>query len=303
MMKTALCFLFPALISGLVSFSRAPKQPSSLYLSALKLSDVSSQLNENDLRQLASNGYIVKPNFLSSTFVKNLRRDIDLLRAKNRFTAAKIGQDSTNTLNTKIRIAETCFVGESKLQDEPNEVRDELYQVLENLRSVLSANELLKRNNNSPAPMLDRTLSEFLYAYYPKGGFYRRHMDSVPNSASSLRAYSLLIYLNEYWSESDGGYLRMHFDSGREFLPSNEEAKYIDVKPKGGTLVLFDSYKIPHEVLDTSSERAVVVGWYNRPFSSAELLNIVPETDKLRALFLTVAAALVSTGVLILLNS
>ena len=86
-----------------------------------------------------------------------------------------------------------------------------------------------------------------------------------------MRSYSLLLYLNEDWTEEDGGQLRIHLDSGGDFLPPGEEPKYIDVEPRGGTLVLFKSDQIPHEVLDTKAERVAVVGWYNRPYSSADL--------------------------------
>jgi len=296
----------PTFISGLTFFSRFPNQPLRLSLSVRRpeLSEnVLSHLNETDLRHLASKGYIIKPNFLSPLFVRRLRDDIDLLRAKGLFKAAKIGQDATNTLNTRIRVAETCFIGESKLNDEPSNTRNQLFQILENLRSLLSANNLLKCSVDKAAPTLDPRLSEFLYAYYSKGGFYRRHLDSVPNSASFLRAYSILVYLNENWSESDGGCLRMHFDTGREFLPSNEEPNYIDVKPEAGTLVLFDSQKIPHEVLDTSSKRSVVVGWYNKQFSAADIVNVVPENENKRVFLMTIAAALVTTGIILLLKT
>ena len=136
-----------------------------------------------------------------------------------------------------------------------------------------------------------------LYAYYPKGGFYRRHTDAVPNSASILRSYSLLLYLNDEWKESDRGQLRVHLDSGGDFLPDGEDPNYVDVEPRGGTLVLFKSDRIPHEVLDTNAERTAIVGWYNRPYTSADISSLASEEDKTRGMMLTVAAALVTVGV------
>jgi SM-20-related protein len=294
-------FLPSLLVTALVSNkSTCTRSSSSTILrSTLKLDtrNIFSQITEADLKQLASNGYVVTKQFLNPDFVQLLRKDIDLLRRKGRFSAAKIGQDSTNALNTNIRVAETVFIGESKLKDIPSEARYQLYQVLDSLRLTLSQNPLLKDDNLDVSPPLDRTLSEFLFAYYPKGGFYRRHMDAVPNSVSALREYSILIYLNDNWNELDGGYLRIHLDSGRDFLPSNENPSYIDVKPEGGTLVLFKSDRIPHEVLDTNAERAVVVGWYNRPFTAADVSHVASEKDKVRAFFLLIAVALVSSGI------
>jgi len=53
----------------------------------------------------------------------------------------------------------------------------------------------------------------------------------------------------------------MHLDSGGDELPPGEEPNFFDVNPEGGTLVLFESDAIPHEVLDTQQERMAVVGW------------------------------------------
>eukprot|EP00979_Chaetoceros_neogracilis_P001669 scaffold303_cov285-Chaetoceros_neogracile.AAC.13 len=253
------------------------------------------------IKQLDQDGYVVLENWLPKIVVQELRKDVQDLRSKGKFNTAKIGQDSTNTLNTDIRIAETCFLGKSKLQDVPSESRSQLYSVLENLRAALSANDILDRLDSNgdlvkAAPALDASLSELSYAYYPTGGFYRRHTDAVVGSASVLRSYSLLMYLNNEWKESDGGRLRVHLDSGKDFLPEGEEPNYVDVEPKGGTLILFRSEQIPHEVLDTKAERMAIVGWYNRPFTSADMDSLASEGDKMRSFMLLVAAALVTFG-------
>jgi len=102
-----------------------------------------------------------------------------------------------------------------------------------------------------------------MYAYYPQGGFYRRHRDAEPGSVSNWRKYSLLLYLNEKdWMQQDGGQLRIHRDSGDDELPAGELPNFIDVQPKAGTLVLFRSDKCPHEVIDTRRERVAIVGWF-----------------------------------------
>jgi len=252
------------------------------------------------IKQLDKDGYVVIEDWLPKDMVQELRDDIQGLRSKGKFNVAKIGQDSTNTLNTDIRIAETCFLGKSKLKDVPSESRSQLYSLLEHLRNDLSANDVLDTIDPSngelvkAAPALDASLSELSYAYYPMGGFYRRHTDAVLGSASVLRSYSLLMYLNNQWKDSDGGRLRVHLDSGKDFLPQEEEPNYVDVEPKGGTLVLFRSDQIPHEVLDTTAERMAIVGWYNRPVTSADLESLASEGDKTRSIMLLVSAALVT---------
>ena len=266
------------------------------------------RLPASAIQGLSTKGYAIIPNFLPADLVSQLNADVSSLRSNSKFNVARIGQDATNKLNTDIRVAETCFIGRTKLQDCPDAARERLYDALDGVRADLSGNSVLDETSSSTgeltkaAPALDSTLSELLYAYYPQGGFYRRHRDAIPGSASVLRCYSLLLYLNENWTPEDEGQLRMHFDSGGDFLPEGEEPNYIDVEPKGGTLVLFKSDQIPHEVLDTKSQRAAVVGWYNRAVSAADISELASDEDKMRAGMLLVAAGLVTVGVVSLLT-
>lgn len=265
------------------------------------------RLSPDDIQDLNKKGYIIIKDFIPNDLAIQLKGDISNLRSLGKFKAARIGQDSTNTLNQNIRIAETCFLGPTKLQEAPNSARQKLYDILEGVRSDLSGNKLLDEINSSgqlekAAPALDASLSELLYAYYPMGGFYRRHVDSVQNSASVLRTYSLLLYLNDEWQELDGGCLRIHLDSGGDFLPVGEEPNFIDIEPKASTLVVFKSDKIPHEVLDTLAERNAVVGWFNRPFTSADVSSLASDGDKIRGAMLALAAGLVTFGVVMILK-
>ncbi|OEU06936.1 hypothetical protein FRACYDRAFT_198933 [Fragilariopsis cylindrus CCMP1102] len=267
------------------------------------------RISSQDLQTLSKDGYVVIENFIPSTdnginLKEALRDDILNLRSKSKFKIAKIGQDTTNKLNEEIRVAETCFLGKEKpeLRNVYNQRREQLYDLLEFLRIDLEEN-----SNNGNSIKLDQKLSEFLYAYYPTGGFYRRHRDAVKGSVSYLRQYSLLLYLNtdNYSSDKDGGQLRIHFDSGKDFLPVDETPNYIDINANGGTLVLFESSKFPHEVLNTSSERFAIVGWYNRPMSFTDISSISSnkDGDPVRLIGLAVAAGLVTVGLINILGS
>lgn len=254
------------------------------------------RLSSEHLKELTDKKYVVIPNFLSPQLQDELRADVQQLRLKNKFQVAKIGQDATNTLNRNIRQAETCFIGSGKLADAPNEAREKLYSILDTVRQDLSI------TTKKP---LDSSLTELLYAFYPEGGFYRRHRDAIRDSASVLRTYSLLLYLNKKdWSKADGGQLRMHFDSGGDELPPNEFPNYIDVLPQGGTLVLFESDAIPHEVLDTQKERMAVVGWYNRPVGLGDIqdLSSAAGSSLIQKAMLVLSAALVMLGFALLLD-
>ena len=243
-----------------------------------------------NLDTLNQQGYVVIEDFLPSNLQGALIQDVATLRSKGEFNIAKIGQDSTNALNQDIRVAETCFLGPSKLSNIPSTAREELYQVLDLVRSDL------------PGP-LDSSLTELLYAYYPCGGFYRRHRDAIPGSASVLRTYSLLLYLNKDWTPKDGGELLLHRDSGGDELPEGEEPNFVKVEPRGGTLVLFKSELIPHEVLDTNAERLAVVGWYNRPVTASDISSLGGVDSSLQPILLGLSAALVTLGVINLISS
>jgi len=261
------------------------------------------RIDPTDLETLREQGYVVVEDFLPSEWTETLRADILGLRSSNKFRVARIGQDSTNALNQEIRVAETCFLGRNKpeLRDAPSADRERLYDVLGQLRRDLETDTV----------GLDESLSEFLYAYYPTGGFYRRHRDAIRGSASYLRRYSLLLYLNDasYDADTDGGRLRIHMDTGGDFLPAGEAPLFQDVDADGGTLVLFESDKFPHEVLDTVRERFAVVGWYNRPMSLADVAAIQGDgangaaVDPLQLAGLAAAAGLVTVGLINLLAS
>lgn len=105
---------------------------------------------------------------------------------------------------------------------------------------------------------LNRTLQlglfefESHFARYPAGAFYARHIDQL--RADSHRKLSCVIYLNENWKPEEGGELRFYLDGGG--------AKFEDVLPEGGRLVVFQSGRFAHEVLPAKRERISIAGWF-----------------------------------------
>ena len=90
------------------------------------------------------------------------------------------------------------------------------------------------------------------FALYPPWAFYRRHLDRFRDD--DRRAVSAVIYLNQDWQPGDGGELRMFLDDQRVH----------DVAPTAGTLVVFLSGDVPHEVLAAGRERLSLTGWFRR---------------------------------------
>ena len=102
---------------------------------------------------------------------------------------------------------------------------------------------------------------ELKYAYYPCGGRYQKHVDGF-NAGAVHRVWSFLLYLNEGWTPSDGGHLRVYDVGG--------SPGHIDVAPAAGTLVVFKSDAVPHEVMPTTAQRLAVVGWFHRHAEAEE---------------------------------
>merc|ERR1712194_928412 len=86
-------------------------------------------------------------------------------------------------------------------------------------------------------------------------GFYRRHFDHTGDDDKDYRRkVSLLLYLNEDgWRAEDGGILRAYVQPKQKSGDTRNIVQ--DILPKGGTLVLFDSTSVEHEVLPTCKER------------------------------------------------
>ncbi|MFZ6045875.1 2OG-Fe(II) oxygenase [Pseudomonas sp. CR3202] len=89
------------------------------------------------------------------------------------------------------------------------------------------------------------------FALYPPGAFYQKHLDRFRDD--DRRAVSVVAYLNTDWQPEQGGALRLHLERGEH-----------DVLPEGGSLVVFLSANLPHEVLPANRERLSLTGWFRR---------------------------------------
>lgn len=91
--------------------------------------------------------------------------------------------------------------------------------------------------------------SEFHFAHYPAGSFYKKHLDQF--DTRSNRLISMVCYINELWEPEHGGELRLYRSDGT----------FKDVAPLPGRAVLFKSDLVPHEVLESRASRYSITGW------------------------------------------
>ncbi|MCH8500082.1 MAG: 2OG-Fe(II) oxygenase [Marinobacter sp.] len=93
------------------------------------------------------------------------------------------------------------------------------------------------------------------YAVYEPGDFYRCHIDSFRGRAS--RVISVVIYLNPGWQQDQGGELVI-------YDRHQPEQALTCLSPTAGTMALFLSEEVPHEVLPASAVRLSIACWFRQ---------------------------------------
>ena len=192
--------------------------------------------------RLAHEGYTTVPQWLAPSDVEELKQWGRKRRAS--FKAAGVGRGRDHQLAEEIRNDEIYWLGQEAQLGVPRELEpteSRLLRRLEELRVTLNRELFLGLES-----------FEAHLAVYPPGGFYQRHLDRF--RSDDARTVSAVIYLNPHWSSEDGGALRL-FPKG---------AGVITVEPRGGTLVVFMSAEIEHEVSESFRERWSIACWFRR---------------------------------------
>ncbi len=183
---------------------------------------------------LHERGYIVLPNVLTTTIVAALIDALDKREVEMR--PAKVGRGGDQRSNAFVRRDRITWL------DPQDPALAEWFDAMLTLR--LALNERL---------FLGLFDFECQLAHYAPGGFYRRHLDAF--RGRSNRRVSLVTYLNRGWLPDQGGELVMY---GAEHALASQ----LKITPELGTMVLFLSQDIPHEVLTASRDRYSVAGWF-----------------------------------------
>jgi len=196
---------------------------------------------------LAGPGYAVLPGFISNRLQIALRQELLALTASDGLKAAGIGRGADHRLTSAVRGDQICWLDGST----PAQARW--------LRRMRALQRQLNRRL-----YLGLREHESQFAHFAPGTFYRRHLDSFAGRES--RVVSTVLYLNRNWHERDGGCLTL-------FDPATG-APLRRVLPLGGTLVIFMSELIPHEVEATRRARLSIAGWFRRDSGSGLLLGL-----------------------------
>ena len=189
-------------------------------------------------QEIYSNSYVVVDNFVDEAFRKALLKEQTDLLNQGQFTKAAVGKGDQKQVRAEIRSDEVLWMDATSLSP----LQAIFWEKVAEVQQVLNRRCFLGLKS-----------FEGHFARYPIGSFYKRHLDQF--HAVPHRIVTIILYLNESWTEAEGGQLRMYFpqEDGSERLE--------DVLPVGGRLVVFLSEEIPHEVLPTHKERISITGW------------------------------------------
>lgn len=219
---------------------------------------IKTSVLKSNIDLLQEQRYLIWPNFLDSEDILELHDDIESryqrgemkdAGVKGRNVNSYIGQQGSSVM-TDIRKTSICWLD---YLDPKTDIENSLLMFFDAFRLQLCDALTCELNFED---------TEVLYARYPEMGFYSRHSDShVPavgiSDRDTERYISIVLYVNDHpWQENDGGSLRMF---GDEYEPWTSS---IDVPPVPGTLLLFFSQGLSHEVLVTSVIRYAVVCWF-----------------------------------------
>jgi SM-20-related protein len=194
---------------------------------------------------LADPGWVIVPDAVPASLVAALAAEIDALRAGARLRAAGVGRGATFQVRPEIR-------GDLVHWLDPADSAPPFAEYLAHLETLRRA-----FNAGLQAGLVE---VEAHAAMYPRGTFYRPHLDRFADGAR--RSLSVILYLNDDWRAPDGGALRLYTEPGRAPARRRRRGGHVDVLPQAGTMVLFRSADFWHEVRRARRPRRSITGWF-----------------------------------------
>lgn len=183
---------------------------------------------------LSVRGWSVQPDYFPPDLVSELLRDLEAQKETGMLKLAGIGRGTHRHIQRDIRNDHTLWL------EGDNAAQNEYLRLMDALRTQLNQTLFLGLHE-----------FEAHYAFYPKAGFYKKHVDALKGERN--RIVSAVTYLTPGWREEDEGHLVLYNHIGHELTR---------ILPVEGTLALFMSEDIPHEVLPPARSRCSIAGWF-----------------------------------------
>lgn len=191
---------------------------------------------EKIIEDLLTQKYSITDTFFEASEIEILRAATLRKLEEDQFKKAAIGNRTNEVIAKKIRGDFILWMDEQKADTTEKVFFEKINSLVNYLNKTCFMGILHK---------------EFHYAVYPKGTFYKRHLDTFQND--SRRKLSVVCYLNEEnWLKSNGGELVIYTSK------SSEETIY----PLPGRMVIFESQLLEHEVKEVKNDqRLSITGW------------------------------------------
>jgi len=188
---------------------------------------------------LVAKGWTVTDDFFPKDLCRNLKQIILDDEKSGFFKKAGIGRGDSFQVDSNLRADYIRWLDDY----DDNTVIEQASALVENLR--ININRTLYLG-----------LKEFEghLTHYPPGTGYAKHIDRFKDSNN--RTLSFVTYLNESWSEADGGCLKIY--------ARGSDGRTDNIMPLAARTVIFLSDEIYHEVLPNSRSRYSLTGWFRR---------------------------------------
>lgn len=203
-----------------------------------QLDFVENPMYESIISDLMEQQYSIVEGFFTTEEVVSLRASLLEKYEEDAFKKAAIGNRVNELIEKSVRGDFILWLNEKEAN---------------------SAEKLFFNRINDMVSYLNKTcfmgilFKEFHYALYPKGTFYKRHLDTFQND--DRRKLSMVCYLNEEnWQPEYGGELVLYL---------NENGKEVSktIYPFPGRMVIFESQILEHEVKAVEQKRMSITGW------------------------------------------
>lgn len=198
-----------------------------------KAPEIHKDVKANLIHDLGEKGYAWIDNFLPESQYLEIKSYIHQLYDEQKMRTGAVGKDADEKILKEVRGDLIKWVDFNL----PGSVNKYFLPQLNSLIKFIRRECYIGVND-----------FECHFTLYPKGSFYKKHIDCF--KGNNNRLISFVFYLNENWISEQGGQLRVY-----------DKDVIVDVDPTGGRLVLFLSEEIEHEVLPTFKERLSITGW------------------------------------------
>ena len=191
-------------------------------------------LYERIISDISSQKYSIIDDFFSLDEILILRASLLEKHKEDEFKKSAIGNRVNEVIKKAIRGDIILWIDETIA----NRAESIFFNKINDLKAYLNRTCFMGINQK-----------EFHYAIYPKGTYYKRHLDTFQND--DRRKLSIVCYLNhENWQPENGGELVLYLD---------QEEKVI--YPFPGKMVIFESQQLEHEVKPVNIPRYSITGW------------------------------------------